>query len=282
MITIENKEGLEYLETIEDNTVDLILTDPPYITSRESGMNKWVEHVKKQDSPESLDARDEDSWNIWVKANTAKLENRTQKQVSLMKKNFVKYGSVYGKKYARKTDFGDWDKNFTLQKLELFVSHFYRTLKKGGTAIIFFDWKKSSFLIEMLEKKGFKQIRKIDWNKTNPQPLNSSRNYLTNAQEVALTAVKGGKPTFNSEYDTGIYEFPTQAGKNRIHPTQKSLLLFKELVKKHSNPGDLVLDPFLGAGTTAIAAKELKRDFIGCEIDETFYKKSIEWVEELS
>jgi site-specific DNA-methyltransferase (adenine-specific) len=130
-------------------------------------------------------------------------------------------------------------------------------------------------LKELLEKHKFKQIRFIEWIKTNPQPLNSKTNYLTNCREIALVGVKGGKPTFNSSYDKGIYEFPLQGGKNRFHPTQKSLLLFEELIKKHSNEGDIVMDTFLGGGTTAIAAKNTNRQFRGCEIAKTYYDKLI-------
>jgi site-specific DNA-methyltransferase (adenine-specific) len=54
------------------------------------------------------------------------------------------------------------------------------------------------------------------------------------------------------------------------------LPLFEDLIKKHSNKGDLVLDCFAGSGTTAIAARNTERDFIGCEMDETYYTKSIE------
>ena len=275
---IANKEGLEYLESIEDNSINLVLTDPPYITSKESGMNKWAKHVERQDSIGSVDTETEENWNSWTEKNLDKLKGRKPKEVSMMKQNFIKYGSIYGKKYARITDFGNWDKNFTLEKLNQFVSQFNRVLKKGGTAIIFFDLWKTSDLKKILEDNGFKQIRFIEWIKTNPQPLNSKTNYLTNCREVALSAVKGGKPTFNSKYDNAIYEFPMQAGKNRFHPTQKSLALFKALIEKHSNSGDVILDPFLGAGTTAVAAKELKRNFVGCEIDEEFYKKSLDWL----
>ena len=116
----------------------------------------------------------------------------------------------------------------------------------------------------------------MEWIKTNPQPRNSSVNYLTNCREVAVSAVKGGKPTFNSKYDNGIYEYPLYSGRDRFHPTQKSLVLFEDLVKKHTNPGDLILDPFLGSGTTALAAKRHNRNFIGCELDKTFFKKTID------
>ena len=103
----------------------------------------------------------------------------------------------------------------------------------------------------------------IEWIKTNPQPLNSKTNYLTNSREIAITCIKGSKPTFNSKYDNGIYHYPLQGGKNRFHPTQKSLKLFEDLIEKHSNEGDTVLDTFLGSGTTLIACKNTNRNFKG-------------------
>ena len=144
---------------------------------------------------------------------------------------------------------------------------------------MFFDLWKITPLKEMMEKAGFKQIRFIEWIKTNPQPLNSSTNYLTNCREIALVGIKKSKPTFHSKYDNAIYEFPLQGGKNRFHPTQKSLRLFEELIKKHSNEGDIVLDTFLGSGTTAIAAKNMNRNYMGCEISKEYYDKLIQLLE---
>lgn len=171
-----------------------------------------------------------------------------------------------------KTNYGEWDEKFTMNTLEEFVKLYYTKLRDGGTCIIFFDLWKLSHLKEIMEKHKFKQLRFIEWIKTNPQPINSRVNYLTNSREIALLGVKKGKPTFNGEYDNGIYKFPIQGGKNRFHPTQKNIKLFEELVKKHSNEGDLVVDTFLGGGTTAIACKETGRKFIGSELDEKYFK----------
>ena len=57
---------------------------------------------------------------------------------------------------------------------------------------------------------------------------------------------------------------------DRIHPTQKPLQLFDDLIQKHSHPGDLVVDPFVGSGTTAVAAKKASRRFAGCDIDDKY------------
>ena len=145
---------------------------------------------------------------------------------------------------------------------------------------MFFDLWKITNLKDIMEKHKFRQIRFIEWIKTNPQPRNSKVNYLTNCREIALLGVKDGGPTFNSSYDNAIYQFPLQGGKNRFHPTQKSLELFEALINKHSNEGDTVLDTFLGSGTTALASRNTKRKFKGCEISKEYCDKINELIKQ--
>ena len=139
---------------------------------------------------------------------------------------------------------------------------------------------------EALAKVGFKQFRLCCWHKTNPVPVNSKLNYLSNSTEYFVTAVKGGCPTFHSEYDKGIYETPICSGRERTeHPTQKPLALISQLIEKHSNKGDIVLDPFMGSGTIGVACKNLDRNFIGIEKDENYFniaKQRIEGTHMLS
>ena len=264
-IEIQNMDGFQYLESIPNNSVDLILTDPPYIISKETGMNTHYNNVKQNEENNIEFVKTEEEWE------TYKVENEIEDDEN--KEKYMKYGTIYGKKYCVKTDYGDWDSEFTMELLDQFVCEYYKKLKKGGTLIIFFDLWKITLLKDIMEKHKFKQIRFIEWIKTNPQPINSSVNYLTNCREIALLGIKGAKPTFNSKYDNGIYMFPLQGGKNRFHPTQKSLQLFEELIAKHSNENDLVLDTFLGGGTTAIACKNKKRRFKGCEISKEYIDK---------
>ena len=270
-IDIKNIDGLKYLSTISNNSVDLILTDPPYIISRETGMNTHYNNVKKNQENNIEFMKSEEEWSVYKQENEIKDD--------IKKENYMKYGTIYGKKYCVKTDYGIWDTEFTMEKLEEFIAEYYKKLKNGGTIIIFFDIWKISYLKDLMEKYKFKQIRFIEWIKTNPQPLNSSVNYLTNCREIALLGIKGSKPTFNSKYDNGIYMFPLQGGKNRFHPTQKSLLLFEELIKKHSNENDSVLDTFLGSGTTAIACKNTKRQFKGCEVSNIYYNEMMKIIQ---
>jgi len=221
----EHTDSLSLMSDMESSTVDLVLTDPPYIISKPSGFKSVVTGERR---------------------------------------------------FAVSTEHGEWDKaeNFSLVDLEASIKEYYRVLKKHGTAIVFCDLWKITDVKRIMETAGFKQIRLIEWIKTNPVPLNSSRNYLSNAREVALLGVKVSKPTFNSSYDKGIYEFPICHEKGRFHPTQKPLAFMEALIEKHSNPGDVVLDTFAGSAATLLAAKNLHRGYIGCEPDGEFFVKA--------
>ena len=176
------------------------------------------------------------------------------------------------------TDFGEWDHGFT--GLDIVIKEAYRILKPGGTLICFYDLWKITTLKEYFDNANFKQVRFIEWLKTNPVPINSKINYLTNSREIAVVGVKKGKPTFHSEYDKGVYEYPICHDKGRFHPTQKPLALMEDLILKHSNEGDLVVDCFAGSATTAVAAHNTGRNFVGCEIDPEYYEKSVKRLED--
>ena len=257
-------------DTIENKSIDLILTDPPYIISRDSGMDQFYKFI--QNKKEFVKTEED-----WLEYKSKKSSDYSEEQ----KDNFLRYGTIYGDKYAVKTKFGSWDDEFTLDILDKYIKLFYEKLVDGGTCIIFFDMWKLSYLKEIMEKHKFKQIRFLEWIKTNPQPRNSKINYLTNCREIALLGIKKSNPTFNSQYDNAIYKYPFPSGKGRIHPTQKSLPLFKDLVTKHSNENDVVLDPFMGSGTTCVACIETNRKYIGIERDEKYYQSAKKRIERL-
>ena len=176
-------------------------------------------------------------------------------------------------KLAITTDFGQWDTVYTIADLEKVINEFYRILRPGGSCIIFFDLWKMETLKNLLHK--FSKHRLIEWVKTNPVPINQYATYLSNSREIAISCVKGGKATFNSKYDRGIYNYPIYSGKDRFHPTQKSLLLFEDLIKKHSNEGDVVVDPYAGSGTTALASKKTNRIYISGEPSDEYFQKAM-------
>jgi len=175
-----------------------------------------------------------------------------------------------------------WDKDYEItQKL---IGEFYEILRDGGTLILFYDFWKMESLREMLARAGFKRPRLIIWKKTNCIPVNTFSHYLANSKEFAVVAVKGRNPTFNSQYDCGIYEFSQQnrASIGIDHPTMKNLDMFSELIRKHTNHGDLVFDPFLGSGITCYAAMGESRRFKGGDISSEYIRQVKEKIEERS
>lgn len=222
-----NSDAMSYVKSLESNSVDLALIDPPYAISRETNFQSG-----------DLVGDDRDRFRISM-------------------------------------DFGTWDVVDNEYFKELF-KEIHRVLRRGGYFICFYDLWKIQELSDWMKEAKFKQLRMIEWIKTNPVPINSKINYLTNAREVAITAVKGGKPTFHGEYHNGIFHYPIYQGKDRFHPTQKSLPLMEELIRLHSNEGELVMDCFAGSASTLVAAQNTNRLYTGCELDENYFNLAVE------
>ena len=201
----------------------------------------------------------------------------TDPPYSISKKTgFKKLGKKSIERFAISMDFGKWDHKEI--NLKSFAELSYKALRTGGTIICFYDLWKITNVQDAFMQAGFGMIRLIIWEKTNPVPINSKSIYLSNSREVAVLAVKGGKPTFNSKYDNGVYNFPIHREK-RIHPTQKPLKLMEALIEKHSKINDLVIDPFLGSGSTALASYKLKRRFVGGDKDSNYIEKARKRIE---
>jgi DNA modification methylase len=199
----------------------------------------------------------------------------TDPPYGISKKTGFQYGG--GEQFNRikiSKDFGKWD-HCPTTTLRRAIEEFYRILRVGGTVIIFYDMWKMQELKDWVEYAGFRMIRKLEWIKSNPVPLNQYKTYLGNACEMAIVGTKGAKPTFHGKYDNGLYHCPVRNGGERIHPTQKPLSLIEDIIRKHSNSGDVVMDCFLGSGTTALAAGILGRTPVGCEKDLNYYKAMI-------
>lgn len=167
-------------------------------------------------------------------------------------------------------DFGEWDKGADLFS---YMGRVYTLLKPGASFVIFNDWRNLGDIADYSESLGFEVKDMLRWEKSNPMPRNKERRYVVD-YEVALWLVKpGDKWTFNRRtegYERPKYVSGRDSGK--LHPTQKPVSLMEWLVKIHSNLDDIILDPFLGSGSTGVAALQTGRSFIGIERDETYYE----------
>ena len=264
---IFNADAFNFLESLQDNSIQLVLTDPPYRTgSKKSGTERHLRRIRNGIDNGELE---------WIEhASKFNFDVQNGKK----KKNYLKYGSVHGKKFLYQTEFSEWDSTFHPDDLKTFLKLSYQKLKPGGVIIVFFDlWKVTDLRNKMIEA-GFKDIKFLEWIKTNPVPRNSSKNYLINCREAALRAYK--PPTVSMEGENQkIFKYPLYTKKDKFHPTQKSLKLFQNLIEIYSKEGDTVVDPYSGSATTVIAAYRAKRKGIGSEICKKYYDKAMDRIE---
>ena len=123
-------------------------------------------------------------------------------------------------------------------------------------------------ILNRLRKQGYFVIDQIIWWKNNPIPIQKR---LTNAYELIFVLSKSPKGKYyTEEYTHNVWKFPVQKGDGHsaVFPKELPLLCLKHFSKE----GDVVLDPFMGSGTTAKACDELKRKWIGFELNSTYVK----------
>lgn len=177
---------------------------------------------------------------------------------------------------ARKVwrDFGEWDRGWSAIP---FLGWAGDALRDGGSLLSFI----SEFTLPPFLSSGLNHRGLIYWRKSNPTP--AFRQLYVRAVEMIVWQVKTdaarSQPwTWNAGgYRPNVYEGPVLAGYSvvngdepRHHPTQKPLWLMRELLTVHSRAGDLVVDPYMGSGTTLEAAKSMGRRAIGSDLSEAY------------
>ncbi len=188
----------------------------------------------------------------------------------------------------------DWDQFASFRKYDEFTKAWLaaarRILKPNGAIWVIGSYHNVFRLGTELQNQGFWMLNDVVWRKSNPMP-NFRGKRFTNAHETLIWASKSesSKYTFNYEALKALNEgiqmrsdwvLPLCTGHERIkdengekaHPTQKPESLLHRVLVATTNPGDVVLDPFFGTGTTGAVAKKLGRDFVGIE-REAGYRK---------
>ncbi len=181
-------------------------------------------------------------------------------------------GKRLGRTAKLNFNFGNWD-IFNDKWFKLAVK------KTKGWIITFCAKKDIGYYWNILEKEKFVAIDSVVWQKPDPLPLNSKSRFV-NAWESLVVGKRPGS-YWGSSYEHNILkcQAPKKSG-DRVHPTQKPLDLVKKLIMLTTKKNDIVLDPFLGSGTTALAAKDLGRYYIGFEISKKYYNLAEKRVKE--
>ena len=152
-----------------------------------------------------------------------------------------------------------------------YAPEFYRVLKDGSHCYVMTNHVNLIHMLNTFTSAGFHFIKSLIWDKGNK----IMGQYYMSQFEYILFFRKGRGIKINNCGTSDILSVPNQKikgedGKN-LHDTEKPVDLMKILIGNSSQEGDIVLDPFMGIGSTGIACKELYRNFIGIEIDEHYF-----------
>lgn len=208
------KQGdcLKLMKSIPDKSIDLIVTDPPYLMRYKTGHRKDKNH------------------------------------------DFCY--EIYG----------DNDESL----IENAINECYRVLKDNTAMYMFCNSNKVDFFKLCLEKSGFKIKNMIIWVKNNWTAGDLKAQFGKQYEIIFL--VNKGRCLFNGKRITDVWYFDRVSGNKQVHQNQKPVDLLEQCILKHSNENDVVLDPFMGSGSTGIACLNTNRKFIGFELDEKYFE----------
>ena len=212
-VSLHNGDCLELMKKIPDRSVDLVVTDPPYV----------------------------------IETNGAGIYKQSDKQY-VKELNHIKDG---------------FD--------EKVLDEICRVMKKIN-AYFFCSQKQIIPLLEYFVKKRHCNWNILCWHKSNPVPACGNK-YLTDTEFILFFREKGVK--IHGEFKTKFtyYVTPLNQKDKKIfgHPTIKPIEMVQNFVINSSQEGDVVLDPFLGSGTTGVACVNTHRNFIGMEVDKDYF-----------
>jgi site-specific DNA-methyltransferase (adenine-specific) len=211
---------LDFLPTLEDNSIDLLLTDPPYGNNYLSRSHKLP---------------------------LVRIANNRSEAIPLIR---------------------------TMLRLV------YPKLKDNGVGLMFCDWKSFSSMKAVIEEEGYLVTNVLIWKK-NAWTRGDLKGDWGYGYEVIIFFRKKNLLTklrrfLNGKRDGNVLEFKKLATNKMAHPTEKPPELLKYLIEKTTQPGEVVLDPFMGVGGVVVAAQELDRVGIGAEIEKIWAEKAAE------
>lgn len=191
-----------------------------------------------------------------------------------------------------KVNKGEWDVSRGVEENHKYVmewlSRCQKLLNKNGTIWISGTHHIIYSIGFALQKLGMKILNDITWEKPNPPP-NLSCRYFTHSTETIIWAAKNEKSKHIFNYSLmkqvnggkqmkTVWRIPAPNGDEKLfgkHPTQKPVKLLERIILASTLQNNLIFDPFMGSGTTGIAALKLNRKFVGCELDNLYVKIAI-------
>lgn len=221
-----NGDCLKIMKEIPEESINLIVTDPPYpTTSRGSAGNSG----------------------------------------GMLQKEINKKGKVF---------------NFNNINCKEYAPEFYRILKNGSHCYIMTNHVNLIDMLNTFTNNGFHFIKSLIWDKGNK----IMGQYYMSQFEYILFFRKGKGKKINNCGTSDILSIKNIKTKNKdgenLHDTEKPVELMKILIQNSSNENEIVLDPFMGIGSTGIACSKTNRDFIGIELDKQYFETAKERINE--
>lgn len=218
---LKNGNSNDLIKQISDNSVDLLLTDPPYNIGKHS------------------------TGNILLPGRT-----------------------------AMNNDVAEWD--WIDFNPEDWAEEFIRVLKPTGNLFIFTSYNQLGRWYNCLDHR-FDTSNFMIWHKTNPAPKIFKAGFLNSCEMIFCCWNKSHTWNFISQKEMhNFLESPICMAPERLkdpkHPAQKPVLILKKMITIATNENDIVFDPFMGVGSTGVAALELNRKFIGFELDDNYFQ----------
>ena len=170
-------------------------------------------------------------------------------------------GGIFGDSLVKK---GTFFHENSIKFLD-WLPHIYRVLKEGTHAYIMINGRNLAELQTTAESVGFQYQNTLIWNKGNVTP---NRYYMQQCEFILMFSKRPAR-TINNPSSKNLISIPNIIG-NKSHPTEKPVSLMGVFISNSTPKGGIVLDPFMGAGSTAIACKDLGRNFIGFELEPKY------------
>lgn len=247
--TIFCQDCLQGMKQLPDECVDLIVTDCPYR----------------------------------IIAGGVTIKQRKDEVTGIFQKRVVSDGTACSNKWLKKH--GD-NIPSAVRKGKMFehndisfrewLPEVFRVLKPDSHCYIMINSRNLKELQIEAEKVGFKFLNLLAWKKNNLTP----NKYYMQQMEFILLLRKGAARNINNMGTSNCLEIPNIIG-SKLHPTQKPVELIKIFIENSSKEGDVVLDPFLGSGSTAVAAVLNNRHYIGYEVDKAYFKIACKRLDEV-
>ncbi len=224
-LVMHNGNAMELLTTLDDSSVDLIVTDPPYRT---------------------------------ISGGSGPTSRMHRRPAGILSKND---GRIFAHNDVAFSDY---------------LPEMFRVLKSPGHLYLMLNFLNLEAGLAEVRAAGFDVHNLLIWQKNNVTP---NRWYMKNVEYV-IFARKGPARAINDKGAKTCHAFDNVRGKT--HPTEKPVALMEHYVLNSSLPGDVVLDPFMGTGSTGVAAVKNGRLFIGAEIDPDYYSVAVQRISEVT